>query len=295
MDPWLATLRLRSPMPDTLLLGAVAYDAKVVTIWDDFQRWYVQHGLAFDYVLFSNYERQVEQHFAGALHVAWNSPLAWLQTERLAAARGRHARAVAMRDTDQDRTSLFVVRAGNGIDSVAGLRGKRVGVGAVDSPRASLIPLEHLAEQGLSAERDFEVRRFDVVVGKHGDHVGGERDAARALMVGEVDAACMSDGNHLLFTQDGTLPREATHVLAQTAPYDHCNFTALDHAPAALLERFSELLLGMRQDDPEARQLLDLQGLTAWRPGRTNGHAQLAHACDRFGVLRPFLRKMGVE
>ena len=72
----------------TLLLGAVAYDPKVVTIWDGFQRYFARHGLAFDYVLFTNYERQVESQFAGHIHVAWNSPLAWLQCERIPTALG---------------------------------------------------------------------------------------------------------------------------------------------------------------------------------------------------------------
>ena len=278
-------------MPDTLLLGAVAYDAKVVTIWDGFQKWFAARGLHFDYVLYSNYERQVEQHFAGAFHVAWNSPLAWLQAERVAKARGRMARAGAMRDTDQDLTSVVVARH-DGPQSLEGLRGKVVGVGAGDSPQATMIPLEHLARQGLIAGQDFEVRRFDVMVGKHGDHIGGERDAARALMAGEVDAACMIDGNSLLFAQEGTMPGGSTRVLAQTSAYDHCNFTVLDDAPQALVARFVELLLGMRYDDPVARPLLDLEGLKQWRPGRTSGYALLEGACDRFGWLDPFLARM---
>jgi phosphonate transport system substrate-binding protein len=279
-------------MTDTLLLGAVAYDPKVVTIWDGFQRWFSERGLPFDYVLYTNYERQVEQHFAGAFHVAWNSPLAWLQAQRVAAARGRQCRAIAMRDTDQDLTSVVVVRADGPIRTVADLRGRRLGVGAGDSPQATMIPLEHLAEQGLVGGRDFEVVRFDVLVGKHGDHVGGERDAAKALLRGEVDAACMIDGNHLLFAQEGTLARGASRVLTQTGAYDHCNFTVLDGAPTALLQRFTELLLGMRYDDPAVRPLLDLEGLKAWRPGRTSGYAALERACDRFGWLQPFLRHM---
>jgi ABC-type phosphate/phosphonate transport system substrate-binding protein len=280
-------------MNDTLILGAVAYDPKVVTIWDGFLQWFRAHGLPFDYVLFHNYERQVEQHFAGAIHVAWNSPLAWLQAERLARAKQRQARAIAMRDTDQDLTSVVVVRADGPVRSVADLRGKRVGVGAADSPQATMIPLEHLAALGLQAEKDFAVRRFDVLVGKHGDHVGGERDAAKALMAGEVDAACMIDGNSLLFAQEGTLPRGSVRVLTQTKPYDHCNFTVLDGAPAPLVQRFTELLMGMRYDDPAVRPLLDLEGLKAWRPGRTSGYALLEQACDRFGWLQPFLRQMG--
>ncbi len=70
---------------DTLLMGAVAYDAKVVSIWDGFQKHFDKRGLDFDYVLYSNYERQVEAQFSGHIHVAWNSPLAWIETERIAA------------------------------------------------------------------------------------------------------------------------------------------------------------------------------------------------------------------
>ncbi len=69
-------------------------------------------------------------------------------------------------------------------------------------------------------------------MGKHGDHVGGEREAARALMAGTADAACMIDGNHLLFGVEGTLPAGATRIVAQTPPYDHCNFTVTAAAPA---------------------------------------------------------------
>ena len=62
----------------TLVLGAVAYDPKVVTIWDGFRGYLAERELDVDYVLYLNYERQVEAHLAGHIDVAWNSPLAWL-------------------------------------------------------------------------------------------------------------------------------------------------------------------------------------------------------------------------
>ena len=89
-----------------LILGAVAYDPKVVTIWDGFQQYFAEHELPFDYILYTSYERQVQAHFAGQIQVAWNSPLAWLQSERLAARLGRTAEAIAMRDSDRDLTSV---------------------------------------------------------------------------------------------------------------------------------------------------------------------------------------------
>lgn len=265
---------------ETLLLGAVAYDPKVVTIWEGFKAYFSRHDFNFDYILYSNYERQVESHLAGHFHVAWNSPLAWVRTRRLADARGLKVEAVAMRDTDRDLTSVVVVRNDSGIASIADLRGKRVAVGALDSPQATLIPLSHLRAQGLVPGEDFEVVYKDLLGGKHGDHIGGEREAARALLAGGCEAACMIDGNHLLFISEGTLPIGATRVLSQTEPYDHCNFTVSSAAPSELVSRFRELLLGMSYDDPEVRPLLDLEGLKVWRDGRLEGYEALERAVD---------------
>ncbi|HVW35233.1 MAG TPA: hypothetical protein VHL53_22055, partial [Acidimicrobiia bacterium] len=74
--------------PDTVLMGAVAYDPKVVTIWDGFRRFFARHDLAFDYILYSNYERQVEDLLDGRIHAAWNSPLAWVRARRHGEAAG---------------------------------------------------------------------------------------------------------------------------------------------------------------------------------------------------------------
>src|SRR5262249_51876158 len=153
---------------------------------------------------------------------------------------GRRAEAVCMRDTDRDLTSLVVVRSASEILKPADLRSMRVAVGAQDSPQATLIPLSYLADAGLEPGKDFEVVQFDELVGKHGDHMGGEREAARALARGDVDAACMIDANHLAFIREGTLASNTTRILARTPVYDHCNFTVLDDAPGSLIQRFCE-------------------------------------------------------
>jgi phosphonate transport system substrate-binding protein len=60
----------RPPAADVLLLGAVAYDAKVVRIWTGFRSWFAEHHLPLDYVLYSHYERQVDDLLAGRIHLA---------------------------------------------------------------------------------------------------------------------------------------------------------------------------------------------------------------------------------
>lgn len=277
----------------TLLLGVVAYDPKVVTIWNGFREYFGSRGLDFDYILFSNYERQVEALLAGHIHVAWNSPLAWLQTKRLAENNGQQAEVLAMRDSDCDLTSVVIVRDESEIGSLADLKGKRVAVGAKDSPQATLIPLETLAQAGLQPDHDFKVMAHDKLVGLHGDHIGGERDAVFSILSGAADATCMLEANLTLFHKDGTLSPGTTRVLARTQAFDHCNFTVLNGVPAEPVKRFRELLLSMRYDDPQVRPLLDMEGLKAWRPGRTSGYGVLAEAVARFSTLDEFVKHAG--
>ena len=264
-------------------MGAVAYAPKVVTIWEGFKAWFIEQGLPFDYVLYSNYERMVEDLVDGRLDVAWNSPLAWIRAQRLAASRGTTVRAVVMRDTDCDLTSVVVVPATSSVMEPLELRGAVVAVGAPDSPQATLLPLHHLRRTGLDPDNDITVRVFDVLGGKHGDHVGGELDAARALGAGEVDAACLLEVNLRAFEADGTLPAGTIRVVSRTAPFDHCNFTVSATAPPALIERFVQLLLDMREDDPEVAPLLELEGLRRWLPARVERYRELEAAVDEAG------------
>jgi phosphonate transport system substrate-binding protein len=274
-----------APASEPFVLGAVAYAPKVVTIWEGFRDWFAAQGFPVDYVLYSNYERQVEELLAGRIDVAWNSPLAWVRARRLAAAAGRTASAPIMRDTDRDLTSVVLVRADGDVDALDDLAGRRVAVGATDSPQSRLIPLGHFATAGMPPGDAFEAVRFDVMVGKHGDHVGGERDAVEALLAGDVDAACVIGANHLAFAREGLIPTGSVRVLSETEPYDHCVFTVVDDAvDPATVDAFGELLLSMSFDDPDVRGLLELEGLREWLPGRTTGFAQLERAVDLLGL-----------
>jgi phosphate/phosphite/phosphonate ABC transporter binding protein len=262
-----------------LRVGAVAYDPKVVTIWEGFKAYFEKRGVPIDYVLYSNYDAQVEANLAGEIDLAWNSPLAWVKSQLVSHHR---CRAVAMRDTDRDLTTTIIVRKDSNITTLADLKDKTIAVGASDSPQATLIPLWMLAEAGVVPGENCRVVYHEVMVGKHGDHAGGERDAARALAAGDADAACVLDANYTAFINEGTLDPGTTRTLASTAPYDHCTFTVREDLPEEGSKAFVEVLLGMSFQDPEVRTLMELEGLKQWLPARTSGYAQLEKAVERF-------------
>jgi phosphonate transport system substrate-binding protein len=263
-----------------ILIGAVAYDPKVVTIWDIIKDFFIAEGCPVDYVLYSNYELLQEALLRGDVHIAWNSPLAWLDAARRS---GGACRAIAMRDTDRDRVSHWLTRADSEIRTLGDLKGKTVAVGAKDSPQATLIPLNLLEAAGLDLARDVTILRHDVLVGKHGDHVGGERDALKDLQEGRADACAVLDLNWQAWSAGGVADPGQIIVLATTPPFDHCVFTVRDDFPEADEQRWLEVLFRMDYDNPAHREMMDLEGLKRWEPGRITGFDQLAEATERQG------------
>ena len=264
-------------MTKPLILGAVLYDPKVSVIWDIIREYFEQKHVPMDVVFFTNYELQVESLINGHVEIAWNSPLAWIDTRRRT---NGACRAIAMRDTDRDRRSHIIARQSSGITSPADLKGKTIAFGAKDSPQARLIPVQMLHRHGLTAGDDYTAKRFDVLVGKHGDHIGGELDAFKALEAGEVDASCLLDLNWDGWTRDGTVNGAAYRIVATTDTFDHCVFTVLDRFDTGREQAFLDALFAMDYENPDHREMMDLEGLKKWEPGRTSGFGPLTTGCE---------------
>jgi len=262
-------------------VGAVMYDPKVSVIWEIIRDFFDTQGAPIDVAFFSTYSLQNDALIASAIDIAWNSPLAWLDAQRRT---DGACRAVAMRDTDRDRTSHLVARKDGPVHSIDELLGRRLAVGAADSPQATLIPLGVLRDGGLEPHRNVNIIRHDVLVGKHGDHVGGELDAFKCLARGDAQASAMLDLNWASWTQDGTIDPSAYRIVATTARFDHCVFTARPGLSESAERRWLDALFTMRYDDPSHREMMDLEGLKAWLPGRTSGFQALTNAvaAERF-------------
>jgi len=264
-------------MARPLVVGAVMYDPKVSVIWEIIRDFFEAQSCPIDVSFFSTYELQVSALLGRTIDIAWNSPLAWLDAQR----RSKNTcRAIAMRDTDRDRASYFVARRDGPVKALADLRNRTLATGAVDSPQATLIPLGRLRRDGLNPPADVTVRRFDVLVGKHGDHVGGERDALECLRSGQASACAMLDLNWDGWTKDGTIDGDQFAIVGKTDPFDHCVFTVRQDLAAAEERRWLDALFAMRYDNPAHKEMMDLEGLKAWLPGRTSGFGPLTAAVE---------------
>src|SRR5947208_2913385 len=225
-------------MEQPILLGAVAYDPKVVTIWEGIRDYFRGEGAPFDFALFSNYERQIEELLAGHVDIAWNTPLAHVRVKERT--NGRSV-SLGMRDSDRDFHAKIVVRRDAGIAKLSDMHGKRLAVGSRDSTQARILPLYFVQQEGVDLDR-VTVTSFDSDLGKHGDTGNSELDVLQALRDGKVDAGAIGDLVWVNEQAAGHVDASALGVLYTTPGFDHCMFDAMPSLPAAKRDEFRRAL-----------------------------------------------------
>jgi len=262
-----------------LLVGAVAYTPNVVTIWEGIRDYFAGPETEMDFVLFSNYGRQVDALVAGEIDIAWNTNLAWVRT---VARTGGECRALAMRDTDRAFQSVFVARTGSNIDGLAGLAGRRLALGSRDSAQAAILPMYFLDHDGPGTAA-VELLRLDSDVGKHGDTGRSELDALREVLEDRADAAVLGINTWDAIGREELMPG-AFEAFWESPRYSHCNFTALPAVPPERTDPWVERLMAMDWDNPKHRPILELEGLREWVLPRLEGYDSLFAAVREQGI-----------
>jgi phosphonate transport system substrate-binding protein len=256
-----------------LIIGSVAYTPNVVTIWEGIRDYFADGPAEMDFVLYSNYGRQVDALLAGHIDIAWNTNLAWVRT---VAQTGGQCRALAQRDTDTVFQTIFVTRTGSALAGLEGLRGRRLALGSKDSAQAAILPVHYLREIGLG-EDDVQLLRINSDVGKHGDTGRSELDALRAVMDDKADAAAIGINTWEAIGRNELMPG-AFEVFWESPTYSHCNFTALPTLPDERVQPWVDHLLAMDFDNPAHRPILEMEGLRRWVPPQLDGYTSLFDA-----------------
>ncbi|MBX5467629.1 MAG: PhnD/SsuA/transferrin family substrate-binding protein [Firmicutes bacterium] len=263
-----------------LTVGAVAYDPKVVTIWELIRDVTAGAPAHIDYVLYSTYEALVEALLAGAVDLAWNTNTAFVRT--YLRTQGR-CRGLVMRDTDRGYTSKLIAPVDSGIARLEDLRGKRVAFGSRDSGHAAILPAYYLRQAGLEAGRDYRAVPFDLDVGKHGDTGASEGAVLDAVRKGTADVGFVGDPFWLRALATGTVDERELEAVWTSPPYSHCTFTALSTLSEAAAQTFVETFVHMDPADPRVRRMMDLEGLRAWVPTELSGYGDLIAAMSGSG------------
>lgn len=276
-------------MSETIWLGAVAYDPKVVTIWEGMRRYFHEEAqLSVEVVLFQSYEAQVLALLAQPgdavprVDIAWNTNLAYLQADEWS----DHAcRALGMRDTDLGWMTKIVAVTGGIVSTLADLKDRTLALGSRDSGHAAILPVYFLEQQGMFEGKDYSTLRFNTDMGKHGDTGTSEVEAVRAVLDGRADAGAIGSPFWNTVRNERLVPEGGLREIWSSPAYNHCMFTARPDLDRKQEQRFVDALTAMSYDNPAHRPILDAEGLQRWLPPQLDGYDALRQAAAQQGFF----------
>ena len=268
---------------ETIWLGAVAYDKKVVDIWEGMKDYFHNEAkIPVEIVLFLSYEAQLEQLLAGKIDIGWNTNLAFLQANTLS--KGA-CRPLAMRDTDVGWTTIIITRDGSGIEKPEDLKGKKLALGSRDSGHAAILPVHFLSQMGMKEGTDYETLRFNLDVGKHGDTGTSEHDVFQAVMDGTADAGAVGSPFWATMENSDQNPGGVVKTAWTSPAYNHCMFTAREGFSEEQEKIFTDALYAMDWNNPKHQPILEAEGLQQWIPPKLDDYASLREACEKSGFF----------
>jgi len=276
-------------MNKTIWLGAVAYDPKVVTIWEGMRRYFHEEAhLPVEIVLFQSYEAQVLALLAQPgevvprIDIAWNTNLAYLQSDEWSS---HKCRPIAMRDTDLGWMTKVVAVTGGAISSLADLKDRTLALGSRDSGHAAILPVHFLEQQGMIEGRDYQTLRFNSDLGKHGDTGASEVEVVRAVLDGRADAGAIGSPFWNTVRNERLVPEGSLREIWSSPTYNHCMFTARPDLDLEQQRRFAEALSAMNYENPVHRSILDAEGLRRWLTPHVDGYTALRQAAAKQGFF----------
>jgi ABC-type phosphate/phosphonate transport system substrate-binding protein len=282
-------------MSKTIWLGAVAYDPKVVTIWEGMRRYFHEEAnLPVEVVLFQSYEAQVLALLAQPgdvvprIDIAWNTNLAYLQADEWS---GHACRPIAMRDSDLGWMTKIVAVNGGPISTLADLKDRTLALGSRDSGHAAILPVHFLEQEGLREGREYQTLRFNSDLGKHGDTGTSEVEVIRAVLDGRADAGAIGSPFWTTVRSEHLVPEGGLREIWSSPGFNHCMFTARPDLDLETEKSFVAALLAMSYDNPVHRPILEAEGLKRWLTPHLDGYANLRQAADQQGFFKQVLAK----
>ena len=266
---------------DTILLGAVAYDPKVVTIWEGIRAHFQAVGRA------DGLRALLELRAPGrvAARRATSTSPGTRRSRTCACGGARRAR----RSRSACGTATGTSGARSSCDATpASARSRtsparRSRSGAATRRRPASCRSTSCAQAGVDLAR-VKVLPFDTDLGKHGDTGTSELDVLAALRDGRAQAGTLGDlvwvGEQAAGRVDPARDRGALDDAAVRPLHVR---RAADAPPRPGATRSARALTPWTGTYPAHRRLLEMEGLRRWMPPREEGYRSLEAALDATG------------
>lgn len=220
----------------------------------------------------TDYAATVEGLAAKKLDLVWYGGFtfvqAWLRTNRTAI-------PLVQRVEDEQFRSVFITRAGSGINSITDLKGKTFAFGSVSSTSGHLMPRSFMLQAGVVPERDLRVA-----------YSGAHDATAFQVAGGKVDAGALNISVWNKLVEEKKIDPAQLRVFYTTPPYYDYNWTVRGDLDPALVTKLREAFLALDPANPEHKAILALQRASRFIATRPDNYKGIEDAARSAGLLK---------
>ena len=231
-----------------------------------------QLGVKVEFTPVSDYPAAVEALVNKRVDLVWFGGFTHVQASLRS---GGKIIPIAQREEDTRFQSVFIAKTDSGIKTLADMKGKDISFGSQSSTSGHLMPRSFLLEAKIDPEKDFKRVAYS-----------GAHDATIASVVsGRVAAAALDMTVWKKFVDEKKVDTAAVNVFYTTPPYFNYNWSVHADMPAAMREKITEALLDLNSNNPEGKEILQLNRATRYVPTKPENYKGLESAAKSAGLL----------
>ncbi len=231
-----------------------------------------QLGVKVEFTPVSDYPAAVEALVNKRVDLVWFGGFTHVQASLRS---GGKIIPIAQREEDTRFQSVFIAKTDSGIKTLADMKGKDISFGSQSSTSGHLMPRSFLLEAKIDPEKDFKRVAYS-----------GAHDATIASVVsGRVAAAALDMTVWKKFVDEKKVDTAAVNVFYTTPPYFNYNWSVHADMPAAMREKITKALLDLNSNNPEGKEILQLNRATRYVPTKPENYKGLESAAKSAGLL----------
>lgn len=231
-----------------------------------------QLGMKVSFVPVTDYAASVEGLINNKLDMVWFGGFTFVQANVRS---GGKVVPLVQREEDEKFRSVFITTKKD-INKLEDLKGKTLAFGSESSTSGHLMPRSFMMEAGIQPDRDLRRVAF----------VGAHDATAAAVAGGKVDAGALNISVWEKLVDQNKIDTSAVRVFYTTPPYYDYNWTVRSDMAPALRKKLADAFLSLSPDNPQHKEILELQRATRFIPTRVENYKAIESAARGAGLLK---------
>jgi phosphonate transport system substrate-binding protein len=229
-------------------------------------------GMKVEFVPVTDYAASVEGLINNKLDMVWFGGFTFVQAN--VRSKGKVV-PIVQRQEDESFKSVFIT-TDKSINKLEDLKGKTFSFGSESSTSGHLMPRYYLLNAKINPDTDMKRIAFS-----------GAHDATvAAVSGGKVDAGVLNISVWEKLVTQGKASPATVRVFYTTPGYYDYNWTVRSDMDPALRKKLTDAFLALNKNDPQGKEILELQRATRFVSTKAENYAAIEKAAENAGLLK---------